>query len=89
MADPQAEALRIAPNTLWAAKAGAMVVLCLAAGYIIALGWGLLFQTGAENTPRKRINCVSSTLLRYGAMSHLGSDISGPTYEVRYGQLRT
>jgi hypothetical protein len=31
-ADPQAEALHITPNTLRTAKAGAMVVICLAAG---------------------------------------------------------
>jgi hypothetical protein len=44
-ADPQAEALHVTPNTLRAAKAGAMVALCLAAGYIISFGWGLLFRT--------------------------------------------
>jgi hypothetical protein len=44
-ADPQAEALHISPNTLRAVKAGAMVVICLAAGYIISFGWGLLFRT--------------------------------------------
>ncbi len=48
-ADPQAEALHITPNVLRAAKAGAVVALCLAAGYIISLGWGLLFRT----RPRK------------------------------------
>ncbi len=45
-ADPQAEALHVTPNALRAAKAGAMVALSLAAGYIIALGWGLLFRIG-------------------------------------------
>jgi hypothetical protein len=39
-ADPQAEALHLTPNTLRTAKAGAMVVICLAAGYIISFGWG-------------------------------------------------
>jgi hypothetical protein len=42
-ADPQAEALHVTPNTLRTAKAGVMVLMCLAAGYIISLGWGLVF----------------------------------------------
>jgi hypothetical protein len=50
-ADPQAEALHVTPNVLRAAKAGAMVTLCLAAGYIISLGWGLLFQTRTGEHP--------------------------------------
>jgi len=47
-ADPQAEALNVAPNTLRTAKASVMVAMCLAAGFIISLGWGLLFS----NRPR-------------------------------------
>ena len=42
-ADPQAEAFHITPSTLRLARAGAMVLMCLAAGYIISLGWGLVF----------------------------------------------
>jgi hypothetical protein len=42
-ADPQAEAFHVTPNTLRTAKAGVMVLMCLAAGYIISLGWGLVF----------------------------------------------
>jgi hypothetical protein len=42
-ADPQAESFHVTPNTLRTAKAGAMVLMCLAAGYIISLGWGLVF----------------------------------------------
>jgi hypothetical protein len=42
-ADPQAEALHVTSNTLRTAKAGVMVLMCLAAGYIISLGWGLVF----------------------------------------------
>ena len=43
-ADPQAAALHVTPNTLRTAKAGVMVMICLTAGYIIALGLGLLFR---------------------------------------------
>jgi hypothetical protein len=49
-ADPQAEALHITPNTLQTAKAGVMVLICLAAGYIISFGWGLLFRTRSGPT---------------------------------------
>jgi hypothetical protein len=42
-ADPHAEALHVTPNTLRTAKAGVMVLMCLAAGYFIAMGWGLVF----------------------------------------------
>ena len=44
-ADPQAEALHVTANTLRTAKAGVMVAMCLAAGFIISFGWGLLFRT--------------------------------------------
>jgi hypothetical protein len=43
-ADPQAEALHVTPNTLRTINAAAMVVICLAAGYIISFGWGLMFR---------------------------------------------
>lgn len=42
-ADPQADALHVSSGALRTAKAAVMVALCLAAGYIIALGWGLLW----------------------------------------------
>jgi hypothetical protein len=42
-ADPQAEAFHVTPNTIRTARAGAMVLICQAAGYIISLGWGLVF----------------------------------------------
>jgi hypothetical protein len=42
-ADPQAEAFHVTPNTLRTAKAGVMVLMCLAAGYFISMGWGLVF----------------------------------------------
>jgi hypothetical protein len=41
--DPQAAALHLTSNTLRTVKATVMVVMCLAAGLIIALGSGLLF----------------------------------------------
>ena len=44
-ADPQAEALHVTASTLRTAKAGVMVAMCLAAGFIISFGWGLLFWT--------------------------------------------
>jgi hypothetical protein len=43
-ADPQAEALNVTPTTLRTAKAGVIVAMCLAAGFIISFGWGLLFH---------------------------------------------
>jgi hypothetical protein len=49
-ADPQAEAFHVTPSTLRLARAGAMVLMCLAAGYIISLGWGLVF--GRRRAPR-------------------------------------
>jgi len=50
-ADPQAEALHVSPNTLRTAKAGVMVMICMAAGYIISFGWGLLFRTRPVGGP--------------------------------------
>jgi hypothetical protein len=47
-ADPQAEALNVTPITLRTAKAGVMVAMCLAAGFIISFGWGLLFRARTE-----------------------------------------
>jgi hypothetical protein len=47
-ADPQAEALNVTPITLRTAKAGVMVAMCLAAGFIISFGWGLLFRTRTQ-----------------------------------------
>jgi hypothetical protein len=49
-ADPQAEAFHVTPATLRMARAGTMVLMCLAAGYIISLGWGLVF--GRRRVPR-------------------------------------
>jgi hypothetical protein len=43
MADPQAEALHISSNTVRTVQAAAMVGICLAAGYIIAFGAGLVW----------------------------------------------
>jgi hypothetical protein len=54
-ADPQAEAFHITPNTLRTAKAGVMVAMCLAAGYIISLGMGLVFG-------RRRTTAAASAL---------------------------
>lgn len=42
-ADPQADALGVSSASLRNAKAIVMVMLCLAAGYVIALGWGLMW----------------------------------------------
>jgi hypothetical protein len=42
-ADPQAEALHVSSNTVRTAQAAAMVGICLAAGYIIAFGAGLVW----------------------------------------------
>jgi hypothetical protein len=42
-ADPQAKALHVTPSILHLARAGAMVLMCLVAGYIISHGWGLVF----------------------------------------------
>jgi len=42
-ADPQAEAFGMTPAQMRAARAGTMVLMCLAAGYIISLGCGLVF----------------------------------------------
>lgn len=52
-ADPQADALHITPNALRAAKASAMVAICLAAGYVISLGWGLLFRSPPQTRARR------------------------------------
>jgi hypothetical protein len=43
MADPQAEALHVSSNTVRTVQAAAMVGICLAAGYIIAFGAGLVW----------------------------------------------
>ena len=49
MADPQAQALHIDSNTVRTVQAAAMVGMCLAAGYIIAFGTGLVWPR-----PRQR-----------------------------------
>jgi hypothetical protein len=49
-ADPQAEAFHVTPNTLRTAKASATMLMCLAAGYIISLGWGLVFGRRRQRT---------------------------------------
>src|SRR5258708_10480976 len=43
MADPPAQALHLDSNTVRTAQAAAMVGMCLAAGYIIAFGAGLIW----------------------------------------------
>jgi hypothetical protein len=43
MADPQAQALQVDSNTVRTVQAAAMVGMCLAAGYIIAFGAGLVW----------------------------------------------
>jgi hypothetical protein len=43
MADPQAQALHVGSNTVRTVQAAAMVGMCLAAGYIIAFGAGLIW----------------------------------------------
>jgi hypothetical protein len=43
MADPQAQALHVDSNTVRTVQAAAMVGMCLAAGYIIAFGAGLVW----------------------------------------------
>jgi hypothetical protein len=43
MADPQALALHVDSNTIRTVQAAAMVAMCLAAGYIIAFGAGLIW----------------------------------------------
>lgn len=47
-ADPQADALGVSSASLRNAKAIVMVMLCLAAGYVIALGWGLMWPRRKE-----------------------------------------
>jgi hypothetical protein len=46
MADPQAQALHVDSNTVRTVQAAAMVGMCLAAGYIIAFGAGLVWPRG-------------------------------------------
>ncbi len=46
MADPQAQALHVDSNTVRTVQAAAMVGMCLAAGYIIAFGAGLIWPRG-------------------------------------------
>ena len=41
--DPQAQALHVDSNTVRTVQAAAMVGMCLAAGYIIAFGAGLIW----------------------------------------------
>jgi len=43
MADPQAQALHVDSNTVRTIQAVAMVSMCLAAGYLIAFGAGLIW----------------------------------------------
>jgi hypothetical protein len=43
MADPQAQPLHVDSNTVRTVQAAAMVGMCLAAGYIIAFGAGLVW----------------------------------------------
>jgi hypothetical protein len=43
MADPQARAMHVDSNTVRSVAAAAMVAMCLAAGYIIAFGVGLIW----------------------------------------------
>jgi hypothetical protein len=45
-ADPQAQALHVDSNTVRTVQAAAMVGMCLAAGYIIAFGAGLVWPRG-------------------------------------------
>jgi len=47
-ADPQARALHVDSNTIRTVQAAAMVGMCLAAGYVIAFGMGLLFSGKGE-----------------------------------------
>jgi hypothetical protein len=44
-ADPQAQVLHVNSNTTRTAQAGAMVALCIAAGYLVAFGAGLVFRS--------------------------------------------
>jgi hypothetical protein len=46
VADPQAQALHVDSNTVRTVQAAAMVGMCLAAGYIIAFGAGLVWPRG-------------------------------------------
>jgi hypothetical protein len=52
-ADPQAEAFDVTPSNLRLARAGAMVLMCLAAGYIISLGWGLVLAGDGRRAPHR------------------------------------
>ena len=42
-ADPQAATLGMQPGTLRKLQAGGLVAMCLGAGFVLSLGWGLLF----------------------------------------------
>jgi hypothetical protein len=46
-ADPQAQALHVDSNTVRTVQAAAMVAICLAAGYIISFGAGLIWPASA------------------------------------------
>jgi hypothetical protein len=48
MADPQAQALHVESNTVRTVQAAAMVAMCLAAGYIIAFGAGLIWPAASR-----------------------------------------
>jgi hypothetical protein len=48
MADPQADALHVSSNTVRTVQSAAMVGICLAAGYIIAFGAGLIWPRMSE-----------------------------------------
>jgi hypothetical protein len=43
-ADPQAQALHVDPTTMHTVQAGAMVLMCLCSGFLIALGAGLIWS---------------------------------------------
>jgi hypothetical protein len=45
-ANPQAQAMHVNSNTMHTVQAAAMVAMCLAAGYIIAFGAGLVWPRG-------------------------------------------
>jgi hypothetical protein len=45
-ANPQAQAMHVNSNTMHTVQAAAMVGMCLAAGYIIAFGAGLVWPRG-------------------------------------------
>jgi hypothetical protein len=53
MADPQAQALHVDSNTVRTAQAAAMVGMCLAAGYIIAFGAGLVWPRADDRGGRR------------------------------------